>query len=51
MINFKEIDSEEIASLLAIIIGGVIAITHPEYMDDAFHNTVVGIILIKLFWR
>ena len=50
MINFKRMDSEDIASLLAIIFGGLIAIINPEHMEDAFINTVIAIILIKLFW-
>ena len=41
---------EDIACLLAIIIGGAVTIAHPDYMEDAFNNTVIGIILIKLFW-
>jgi hypothetical protein len=43
-------NSEDIACLLAIIIGGIVTIIHPNYMGDAFNNTIIAIILIKLFW-
>lgn len=50
MINFNKLSAEDIACLLAIIIGGCVSIMNPEYMDDAIGNTVFAIILIKLFW-
>lgn len=50
MINFKRMNSEDIACLLAVVIGGLIAIIHPDYMEDAFVKTAIAIVLIKLFW-
>lgn len=50
MFKFKEMNSEDIACLLAIIIGGLFAINNPDKMGEAFEYTVGGIILIKLFW-
>jgi hypothetical protein len=42
--------SEDMACLLAIIIGGLISIVNPEYMEDSFVTTIVAIVLIKIFW-
>ncbi len=50
MINFKKMGSEDIACLLAIIIGGLVSIINPDKMEDAFTNTIIAIVLIKLFW-
>tara|TARA_R110000822_G_scaffold112666_7_gene243630 strand:- start:641 stop:790 length:150 start_codon:yes stop_codon:yes gene_type:complete len=48
--KIKELSSEEIAALIAIIIGGVYSIVNPEFSDDIFLKTIVAVILIKLFW-
>jgi hypothetical protein len=50
MINFKNLKAEDIAMLLAIIIGGIYAITNPEHINDAMNNTIISVILIRLFW-
>jgi hypothetical protein len=49
--NIKEFTSEQIAMLIAITIGGTVAIINPEYMEMAFNKTILGIILIKIFWN
>jgi len=46
----RKFDAEDIACLLAIVIGGAIAIINPEKMEMAFEGTVGSIILIKIFW-
>ena len=50
MIKFRRIGAEDIAMLLAILIGGIYAITNPEHIDDAMSNTIMAVILIRLFW-
>lgn len=48
--KIKEISSEQLAMLIAILIGGGVVITNPELMESAFQKTIMAIILIKLFW-
>ena len=50
MDRLKKIDAEDLACLLAIVIGGVFAIVNPEQVDDAFQYTVLGILTVKMFW-
>ncbi len=50
MINFKRMDSEDIACLLAIIIGGIYAIVNPDKLSESMETTILAIILIKIFW-
>lgn len=45
-----KITGQDIACLLAITIGGVLAITDPSCFKDYFEYTVYSIILIKMFW-
>ena len=48
--KLKELSSADLASLIAIIIGGVYSIVNPEFSDDIFLKTIVAVILTKLFW-
>ena len=48
--KIKEITSQHLAMLAAIIIGGLVAIINPDYMESVFNKTIITIILIKLFW-
>ena len=48
--KIEKITSEHIAMLIAIVVGGTVAIVNPEYMEMAFNKTILSIILIKLFW-
>ncbi len=50
LIIMRKLDAEDIACLLTIIIGGIIAITNPEKINEAFQGTILSIILIKIFW-
>lgn len=46
----KKLTGEDIACLLAIVIGGAFALIYPDMRGEAFEKTVVCIILIKIFW-
>tara|TARA_R110000851_G_scaffold142800_2_gene281532 strand:- start:1651 stop:1800 length:150 start_codon:yes stop_codon:yes gene_type:complete len=48
--KLTELNSADLACLLAIIIGGVYSIVNPEFSDDIFLKTIVAVMLIKLFW-
>lgn len=48
--KIKEIKSEEIAMLTAIVIGGAVSIVNPDYMETAFNKTIISVMLIKLFF-
>lgn len=45
----KHLDKEFILIILSVVIGGIIAIMNPEMMGDVFFNTILAIVLIKLF--
>lgn len=45
----KHLDKEFILIVLSVIIGGAIAIMNPEMMQNVFYNTILAIVLIKLF--
>ena len=48
--KIKEITSEQLAMLVAMLIGGGVAVANPDLMESAFNKTILAIILIKLFW-
>jgi hypothetical protein len=48
--KIKELTTKHIAMLAAIIIGGTIAAINPEHMEMAFNKTILGVVLIKIFW-
>lgn len=50
MIKIKEITPEDLACLLAIIIGGIFTILNPSKIKEGFEYTVIAIVLIKFFW-
>ena len=47
--NFKELTFKQILLIGAISIGGIIAITSPEHMNDAMDNTIWAVVLIAFF--
>ena len=48
--KIEKITSGQIAMLAAVVIGGLVSIVNPTYMESAFNKTVLAIVLIKLFW-
>ena len=50
MLKLRNLNPEDIACLLAIIIGGVVTMLHPDKMGESFQYSVGAIVLIKIFW-
>lgn len=46
----KKLSTEQVAMLIAILIGGTISVLYPEKIKDAFTYTVGSCFLIKLFF-